>query len=273
MSNLFDGHLNDKTTTITTALLLAAGTGTRLQPLTLDAPKCLTEVGGIPILGRLVNHLRAQGFKRLIVVLGHHADHIRNFLQQNATDIQVDYVFSPDYRTTNNMVSLWLARHLITEPFMLVESDLVFETHMLDDMLQPNRMAISRILPWMNGTTVEIQHDKRVKAFHMSREMCEIEDRYKTVNIYSLSLNAWKKVEERLSNHVSEGRLNEYYEATFAELVADGSLEFDAVLFDADHWYEIDTTLDLHEAEKLYSRPRRVIRRSLDGVEKVEQIG
>jgi len=62
---------------ITTALLLAAGTGTRLQPLTLDAPKCLTEVGGVPILEQLVKHLRAQGFKRLVVVIGHLGDHIR----------------------------------------------------------------------------------------------------------------------------------------------------------------------------------------------------
>jgi choline kinase len=56
---------------ITTALLLAAGTGSRLHPLTLDAPKCLTEVGGEPILGRLVDNLRLQGITRLVVVTGY----------------------------------------------------------------------------------------------------------------------------------------------------------------------------------------------------------
>ncbi len=66
---------------ITTAVLLAAGTGTRLQPLTLDAPKCLTEVGGIPILQRLVENLREQGFKRLVVVTGHLGDRIEEYLK------------------------------------------------------------------------------------------------------------------------------------------------------------------------------------------------
>jgi len=94
---------------ITTALLLAAGTGIRLQPLTLTVPKCLTEVGGVPILERLVNNLKAQGFERLIVVIGHLGDQIQEFLQQHSDDMRIDYIINPDYRTSNNIYSLWLA--------------------------------------------------------------------------------------------------------------------------------------------------------------------
>lgn len=253
-------------TKVTTALLLAAGTGTRLQPLTLDAPKCLTEVGGIPILKRLVKNLRAQGFERLIVVIGHLGDQIQKYLQQHAGDMQIDYVFNPDYATTNNIYSLWLARQQIREPFLLVESDLIFETSMLDDMLQTDKMAISKILPWMNGTTVELGLDRRVTAFRKGDALCQdgYNDvrQYKTVNIYSLSLDSWEKVEERLSRYVSEGRLGEYYEVVFAEMVADGTLSFDAVFFDADRWYEIDTRADLRAAENLFIRPRSITSRS-----------
>lgn len=254
-------------TNVTTAILLAAGTGTRLQPLTLDAPKCLTEVGGVPILERLVNHLCAQGFERLVAVIGHLGDRIQEFLQQHADNMQVDYVINPDYRTTNNIYSLWLARQQIREPFLLVESDLVFETWMLDDMLQPDKMAISRILPWMNGTTVELGaalgSKRRVSAFRMSGDRCNDTRQYKTVNLYSLSLESWSKIEERLSRFVSEHRLGEYYEAVFAEMVADGTLCFDAVFFDAGRWYEIDTRTDLREAETLFARPRVIASRSL----------
>jgi choline kinase len=117
----------------TTALLLAAGTGSRLRPLTRNAPKCLTEVGGRPILDRLIHNLRAKGFERLVVVLGHQGDQIRDFLRHKADGMRVDYVFNPEYKTTNNLYSLWLARQQIQEPFLLVESDLVFEARMLDD--------------------------------------------------------------------------------------------------------------------------------------------
>ena len=65
---------------VTTAIILAAGAGNRLRPLTADAPKCLTEVAGRSILGRLVNNLRAQGIERLVVVIGHKGHCIREFL-------------------------------------------------------------------------------------------------------------------------------------------------------------------------------------------------
>jgi choline kinase len=236
---------------VRTALLLAAGTGSRLRPLTLDAPKCLTDVGGKPILGRLVDNLRAQGINRLVVVTGYLEHCVREFLQETATDMQVDYVFNPIYKTTGNIYSLWLARHIVQEPFVLIESDLVFEESMLKDMLIPDRIAISHILPWMNGTTIELNAQEDVVTFHVKR--CEIDkSRYKTVNIYSLSLQSWRRIIARLDRYITDHRVGEYYEAVFAEMVADGTLAFDPVFFDENRWYEVDTVADLSRAELIF---------------------
>ena len=139
---------------ITTALLLAAGTGSRLHPFTQYEPKCLTMVNGMSILERLVNNLDQHGFKRLVVVTGHLEHRIRDFLGDQFGDISIDYVFSPPYRTTNNVYSLWMAREAINEPFLLLESDLVFDGSLLDPMLYPDRIAVAKMQPWMNGTCV-----------------------------------------------------------------------------------------------------------------------
>jgi len=236
---------------LTTALLLAAGTGSRLRPLTLDAPKCLTVVGGETILGRLVNNLRSQGIRRLVVVTGYLDQQVRDFLQENAADMQVDYIFNPVYKTTNNIYSLWLVRDVIQEPFVLVESDLVFEESMLRGMLTPNKIAISHILPWMNGTTVRLNAEEGVIAFNVKRNVND-NPQYKTVNIYSLSLQSWRSVIKQLDRYIADERVGEYYEAVFADMVADGSLKFDAVFFDENRWYEIDTVEDLNQAELIY---------------------
>ncbi len=251
---------------VTTALLLAAGSGNRLRPLTLNAPKCLTLVGGKPILERLVESLRAQGIDRLIVVIGYQGDLIRKFLRQNASDMRIDYVTNVDYASTNNIYSLWLARDQVREPFLLVESDLVFETSMLDDMLQPDRIAISTMLPWMNGTTVVLDSAQRVTAFHLNSVKGD-ERQYKTVNLYSLSLPTWKKLETKLGSYISEQQLSGYYETALADMVSEGALSFDAIFFDANRWYEIDTLADLREADKLYDRPRYVHSSSAVAVE------
>ncbi len=235
----------------TTALLLAAGAGARLRPLTRDVPKCLTMVGGMPILERLLHNLREQGFHRLVVVIGHLGDCIRQFLDKKAGDMRIDYIHSPEYRTTNNIYSLWLAREQIREPFLLLESDLVFHASMLTDMLQPDKIAVSRIRPWMSGTTVTVGQGRRVRALHVGGGEGN-PSHYKTVNVYGLSPPSWDGIIKKLDHYISAGRVNEFYETVFAEMLAAGTLSFDAVFFDPDHWYEIDTMADLDEAERMF---------------------
>ena len=237
---------------VTTALLLAAGTGSRLYPLTQDAPKCLTIVNGMSILERLILNLNLHGFKRLVVVTGHLENQIRNYLGNQIGDMKIDYIFSPPYKKTNNIYSLWMAREVINEPFLLLESDLVFDESLLDGMLYPDRIAVAKMQPWMNGTSVTIDRSQQVKAFWAGNADSFGEIKYKTVNIYSISLNSWYEIVKRLDQHISGGKVNGYYETVFAEMIVDGSLFFKAVSFDGKPWYEIDTLEDLAQAEKLF---------------------
>ena len=181
-------------TRITTALLLAAGTGSRLLPLTQSAPKCLTMVNETCILDRLIISLKHHGFKRLVVVTGHLEDSIRNFLEERSGNLAIEYVFSPRYKTTNNIYSLWMARNFINEPFLLIESDLVFDPSLLKEMLYPDRIAVASIKPWLNGSTVTINQSRRVDAFHSDTSESLTRTKYKTVNIYSFSLSSWYQV-------------------------------------------------------------------------------
>ena len=237
---------------VTTALLLAAGIGSRLYPLTRNEPKCLTIVNAMSILERLISGLNQHGFKRLVVVTGYLENHIRDFLGNQVGDITIDYIFSPLYKTTNNIYSLWIAREIINEPFLLLESDLVFDESLLDAMLYPDRIAVAKMQPWMNGTCVTINQSQQVKVFLAGNADSFGEIKYKTVNIYSISLTSWHCIVKKLDQHISDGKVNDYYETVFAEMIADGSLSFKIVSFDGKPWYEIDTIEDLAKAEELF---------------------
>ncbi len=176
---------------ITTALLLAAGTGSRLFPLTQNAPKCLTLVNGKSILERLINNLKSQGFKRLVIVTGYLKESIMDYLGEKSGDISIEYVYSPLYKTTNNIYSLWMTRNIINEPFVLFESDLVLNSTLLDDMVYPDRMAVALMQPWLNGTTVSNNKANMVTEFQKGTTESYSDIRYKTVNIYSFSLLSW----------------------------------------------------------------------------------
>ena len=237
---------------ITTALLLAAGTGSRLFPITKDAPKCLTLVSKKSMLARLVTNLTAQGFTRLIIVTGYKQECIVDFLGDKIADLNIEYVHSPLYKTTNNIYSLWMARNSVQEPFVLIESDLVLETSLLNNMVYPDRIAVAKMQPWLNGTTVTINDKNKVTEFQPGTTESYTETRYKTVNIYSFSLESWQEISKRLNQYIAEGSVNSYYETVFSDLVDEQKLQLEAVSFDKKPWYEVDTIDDLAEAEKLF---------------------
>ncbi|PCJ96488.1 MAG: nucleotidyl transferase [Flavobacteriaceae bacterium] len=252
MKEIYNLNNSERPEKITTALVLAAGTGSRLSPLTNDAPKCLTRVNEIEILGRLIETLHHHKFKRLVIVIGPFEQQIKDYLKNISKNIVVEYIVSPVYKTTNNIYSLWLAREKMKESFVLIESDLIFKPSQLEEMLVPNRIAVSHILPWMNGTTITIdkQLPRQVTAINLGGHSTN-DTNFKTVNIYSFSLKSWRQIGDRLDSWISKGKVNDYYEAVFSEMVADGSQSFECVYFDNDFWYEIDTIADLHECEKL----------------------
>ncbi len=243
---------------VRTALLLAAGMGTRLAPLTYALPKCLVPVSGTPILGRLVRALNGHGIDRLVIVAGYRAERIRAYLGDTFGGISVEYVVSPLFATTNTLYSLWLARHLIDEPLLLFESDIVFDEPLLTPLLRPDRIAVSRQLPWMNGSTVRLDASGIVSAYYSQPpgvyDHCTDADRFMTVNIASLGRDVWREVGERLDRHVAAGHTGCFHDIVFEEMIADGSMDLAAVIFPTERWYEIDTPADRAAAELVFAR-------------------
>jgi L-glutamine-phosphate cytidylyltransferase len=247
---------------ISTAVVLAAGLGSRLRPLTVSAPKCLTEVAGDTILGRLVDDLEEAGFKRLIVVTGYLGNQVIEYTQNRRRTMEVVHVANPVYASTNNIYSLWCAAHLINEGFALVESDLVFEAGALTSFTTPDRIALDRMREGMNGTTVTVGPEGRLEGMQTGKQGRPGEGVFKTVNLYSFSAATWTVYRAALKRHIEAGRLNDYYEVVLASLIAAGAVDLEPVDFGAKAWYEIDSLEDLAAAERVmaneaaFSRPR-----------------
>ncbi len=235
---------------IDTAVLLAAGMGTRLHVGVDPQPKCLTAFDSNTILGKLLEELVSLGFQRLVIVTGFQQEKIRSFVEANDFPIAIEYVYNEDYANSNNIVSLWCARDLINEPFMLIESDLVFAPGMLKPFLQPDRMAISELRQWMNGTTVSLAENNAVGKMHVAVPIYG-DSHFKTVNVYSLSIESWLCSKRKLEQLLELGKTDIYYEQVFALLIDSQEIAMEAVLFDADQWYEIDTQQDLLLASNL----------------------
>lgn len=235
---------------VTSALLLAAGRGSRFRPDGEAIPKCLIEVGGKSLLQRLCENLVTNGITKLLIVTGYMAEAIEQAARECGTTLHIDTVHNPHYASTNNVYSLWLAREVIKGDFLLVESDLLYGPGLIAACIAPDHIVVSELLPWMNGTTLDIGSDGLVERFCLLRNEGK-SGQYKTVNVYSFSTASWARISIRLDEHVLHGETGDYYEAVLAKMHEQGELELRPVVYPVSDWYEIDTAEDLRAAERL----------------------
>jgi choline kinase len=112
------------------AIILAAGRGTRLADVTGDMPKCLMRMGGNTLLERQIATLRACGVAATTVVAGYKAPEVASVCHPAAETIE-----NSRFPETNSLYSLWLARHLLGDGFVVMNGDVLFHPQLLRDLL------------------------------------------------------------------------------------------------------------------------------------------
>ena len=111
-------------------IILAAGKGSRLNGTAGESPKCLVEAGGLTLVERQIRLLQLAGIEDITVVVGCRADRVRQ-----ACGNRITYVENARYAQTNSMYSLWMARPLLYEGFVVLNCDVLFHPVLLDDLL------------------------------------------------------------------------------------------------------------------------------------------
>lgn len=104
-------------------IVLAAGTGSRLAPLTDDRPKCLVEMGGRPLLEWILDAADASGIDEVVVVGGYRAEQLSHY--------DVTLVVNSDYATTNMVHTLFLAQKYFGDGFIMSYGDIAFTPNVL----------------------------------------------------------------------------------------------------------------------------------------------
>ena len=141
-------------------LILSAGMGTRLHPLTNTRPKCLVNVAGRPMMEYQLESLRSAGIETCTIVVGHMAEAVRGYFGSDYRGVSLSYVENTTYATTNNLFSLWLARGEFDDDILLLESDLVFDDSLVGELVQMdegNVAVVDRYQPHMDVPGVNDQ--------------------------------------------------------------------------------------------------------------------
>ena len=126
------------------AVILSAGQGSRLLPLTEGRPKCLLPIGGRSLIEWQVWALRQCGVKEIAVVVGYHAEDVKALLAGLAgKGLAIRTIFNPFYKLADNLASCWLARHEMDREFIILNGDTVVAPKIVERLLASPPAAIT----------------------------------------------------------------------------------------------------------------------------------
>lgn len=132
------------------ALILNSGVGSRMGILTSKHPKCMTEVSSQEtILSRQLRMLSEVGIRQAVITTGPFAGTLMDYCHSLELPIEITFVNNPDFRETNYIYSIYLAREYLDDDILLMHGDLVFENAVLDNLLaqEGSCMAVSTTKP------------------------------------------------------------------------------------------------------------------------------
>jgi choline kinase len=237
------------------AVLLAAGRANRLRPLTDATPKCLLEVGGRSIVSRALGALREHGIRRFTVVDGFQGDRLRAALLAEFPADSVTFVRNEQWETTNNSFSLWLARSEPPEPMLLLDSDIVFDPGVIGRLLAdgpPNRLAL-RTRGDLGDEEVKVTLAPDGRIADIAKTIAPALAAGESVGIELFSADFVRDLFVTLERRMLvERRVNEWYEASFVELIEKGAAIHPVDLGEL-RCMEIDTVEDLERARRVFA--------------------
>lgn len=118
------------------AIILSAGQGKRLMPLTADRPKCLIALSGCTLLEWQLRHLARAGVEEAVVVTGFGADQMDGAISRmRLPGIRVRTLHNPFYALADNLGSCWAARGEMEDGFLILNGDTLFETAVAERLL------------------------------------------------------------------------------------------------------------------------------------------
>lgn len=242
-------------------IILAAGLGTRMQPITNDRPKCLVPLCGRPLLNRQIDVLREAGLDNIILVGGYRADRLQG--------LGLPLVINDDYAVTNMVKTLFCAEEYMQpgEDLIIAYGDIVYELRVLKSLISCNAhlcIAVDRAWreywearmenPLDDAETLKLDgFDRIVELGKKAKSYEEIQGQYigliKIAGDYVQDFRqAWHQMDRNASYDGKD--FNNMYMTSFLQHLINLGWEARAA-FTENGWLEVDTLSDLYLYEQM----------------------
>jgi choline kinase len=231
----------------TQAVILAAGQGKRLLPLTEEIPKALLPLdleSNTTILGFQVSTLQSLGIDDIVVVVGHGSERVFSALGE-----QVRYVENPLYLTTNSIYSFALAMDGLKDDVLILNGDVLFHPGVIKRLLAARHNAVLAVdtRAVLDEETMKVRLDGE-RVVEISKALEPSEAHAENLGVVRFRGEGLKVLKQTVSSMVAQGEVNRWIPAAFQEMLS--KTEIYALDVAGLPWIEIDFASDLEMAQK-----------------------
>jgi choline kinase len=240
------------------AIILAAGVGSRIRPLTDNCPKCLLKVGGKSILEMMLSHIKSCKINEVIFVLGYLQDQIKDYVKAAFPDLDATYLMNDSFATTNTGYSLMLAlREAKGCAFIKFDADVVFDEKILRRLIDSeyeNCLCIDKNIQ-LDAEEIKVIIEGDNKVVKVSKSVRPINAIGESIGIEKINGDTAELLLTELQKNMLDVKNHQnYYEDAYERLIAK-TVAFHALDISELRWTEIDTHEDLATAEKIFRMP------------------
>ncbi|MGA1823449.1 MAG: aminotransferase class I/II-fold pyridoxal phosphate-dependent enzyme [bacterium] len=247
------------------AIILAAGYGNRMRPITNSIHKTMLSINGHTIIERIVSGLIENEILDIIVVTGYRAKEVESYLSTRFPEVNFEFIENRRFKETNNIFSLALALDSVNidDDIVFIESDLIYEPKVIERVVKTkydNVALVCKYRSGMDGTVVSISGDVVTEVIppHLQGDRFDFTDKYKTLNIYKFSKSFCRNEFKRLLTYYAKViDDNCYYELILGILIYLGRDTLHCEIIEDEKWAEIDDPNDLRVAEYIFDGKKR----------------
>lgn len=234
------------------AIILSAGQGKRLLPLTEHLPKCLLQVQGKTILEWQLDTLFACGVTDVTVVVGYQAEQVEAVLRDKYRKTAIHTLLNAEFSTTDNLVSCWLARTEMQEDFLLLNGDTLFEPAILRQLLKEAQAPVTVTVNQKNGYDSD---DMKVslaagRLLRIGKDIPQAETDGESIGLLLFRGTGPKLFREGLEKAVADTSLVWRWFLSVVNAIAQEE-EVRTCLINGKAWCEIDYPADLECAQQI----------------------
>lgn len=245
------------------AIILSAGQGRRLLPLTESTPKCLLSVSEKPVVFWQIDTLLAAGIDEIIVVGGFQIDKVEKYLLERYRDYPgIKVIFNPFYEVADNLASCWMTRQEMNTDFLLLNGDTLIDAALLAGILNSKASPITLCVDFKDAfdeDDMKVQLDASGQVRQVSKKLSTDETDAESIGLIRFNQEGatlFRDAVEKALRHPAN--LKSWYLAIIDQLARTGVVGSHSVA--GCRWCEIDYLQDLQKARAYFSQDYDALR-------------